>query len=415
VNPSDLLGLEAIETPALVYVPDDLAGTIQSVGRLVRAAGAHLLYSVKAQSYFGILEIIAPHVTGFAASSAFEARLSREVVGSRGTVHLTQPGISPKAIKEITRDCDYVAANSVAQFEGLRSFAGPEVSLGIRLNVGLNFVSDDRYAPCRTHSKLGIPLGELSPGSALAARWPQRAEGIHLHHNCESNDLGELYLATERVCDRCDWLMPRLNWVNLGGGYLLPGTLNPHRLRDAVRLLKSAGVRNVFIEPGTCLVERSVYLVSTVVDVIDHGDRRVAVLDTTTSHMPDTFAYQRPPMVYGTSVTGGHEYILAGASCLAGDLFGDYAFAAPLGVGSRIVFERVGDYTSVKASMFNGINLPTVYAYCDGRAIPQRRYDYRDFLEVFAGKPRGDEPASVESFGLRTIVSAEDQARPSLG
>jgi carboxynorspermidine decarboxylase len=387
MDPSLLLGLE-VETPAIVYVPSDLISAVQAVRRLVSASGAHLLYSVKAQSFYGILEVIARHVEGFSASSAFEACLSREILGTAGTVHLTQPGISPIAFNEIAQHCDYVAANSFAQLDSLLRFANPSLSLGVRINLELNFVSDDRHAPCRAHSKLGIPLGEVSRALASGSCQLNRVEGIHFHHNCESNDLEELFVATEHIVQRCGGLMPQLKWVNFGGGYLLPDARNAHRLANAVGLLGSAGVEKVFIEPGFCLVEKFVYLIATVLDVVGHGDRKVAILDTTTNHMPEVYAYQRPPAVYGASVDGGLEYILAGASCLAGDLFGVYRFEVPLSVGDRIVFERVGAYTSVKASMFNGISLPTVYAFHEGRAICQRRYDYRDFVDVFAGKHR---------------------------
>ena len=48
----------------------------------------------------------------------------------------------------------------------------------------------------------------------------------------------------------------------------------------------------------------------------------------------------------------------AGASCLAGDVFGRHGFTEPLRTGSKVVFGNTGAYSIVKASMFNGINLP---------------------------------------------------------
>ena len=56
-----------------------------------------------------------------------------------------------------------------------------------------------------------------------------------------------------------------------------------------------------------------------------------------------------------------HKYHIVGCSCLSGDLFGEYYFVEPLSIGSHIIFENVGAYMQVKANMFNGINLPSVY------------------------------------------------------
>jgi carboxynorspermidine decarboxylase len=58
--------------------------------------------------------------------------------------------------------------------------------------------------------------------------------------------------------------------------------------------------------------------------------------------MPEVFEYQYKPEVAQESEEGKYSYILAGATCLAGDVFGEYRFDTPLKIGSRIVFEKHG-------------------------------------------------------------------------
>jgi len=97
--------------------------------------------------------------------------------------------------------------------------------------------------------------------------------------------------------------------------------------------------------------------------------------------MPEVFEYQFQPDVAGQLAQGGHAYTLAGSSCLAGDMFGRFRFAEPLHIGSQLVFEEMGAYSMVKANMFNGINLPSVYARNSaGELVLQRQYDFEDFL-----------------------------------
>ncbi len=398
-----LLDSEYIETPAMVYSPSTVAQTAEAVRAVVAGAGASLLYSVKAQSFVGILESLAPHVAGFSAASLFEARLCREVLGMGGTVHLTQPGLSPAAMPVAAARCDYIALNSFGQTESFQACAGGagNASVGLRVNAGLNFVADERYAPCRSNSKLGVPVEALRDAAAYAPHRLRDVRGLHLHHNCGSRDLRELHATVCRVLEHVPSLVRQLEWVNLGGGYMLPDVASPELLEQTVQRIRAAGVAEVFVEPGTCMVEHAACLVTSVVDVMESGGGQIAVLDTTVSHMPDVFSYQRRPAVLGARDGARHEYLLAGASCLAGDLFGTYAFEAPLRVGSRVVFPGFGDYTSVKASMFNGINFPSIYALSErGEPVCRRRFTYQEFAETFAGRERAHAPDGEPSSPL---------------
>ena len=72
-----------------------------------------------------VLELTAGRVDGFACSSLFESRLAREVIGSRGTVHLTSPGLRAGEIGELGELCDYITFNSVSQLRRLAAELRP--------------------------------------------------------------------------------------------------------------------------------------------------------------------------------------------------------------------------------------------------------------------------------------------------
>ena len=108
----------------------------------------------------------------------------------------------------------------------------------------------------------------------------------------------------------------------------------------------------------------------------------VAILDASVNHAPELFEFQFEADVEGELPSGGHRYILGGATCLAGDVFGEVRFAEPLVPGSRVVLKDMGAYTTVKANMFNGINLPSVYwKPADGACQLAKNYNYAHFLE----------------------------------
>ena len=95
---------------------------------------------------------------------------------------------------------------------------------------------------------------------------------------------------------------------------------------------------------------------------------------------PEVFEYQLQPEAAGHDLSHPHSYLLAGASCLAGDLFGEHRFARPLEIGARLVFPNMGAYTLVKSHFFNGINRPSLYSVSmDGSVHLRRRFDYEDY------------------------------------
>ena len=72
----------------------------------------------------------------------------------------------------------------------------------------------------------------------------------------------------------------------------------------------------------------------------------IAILDTSASaHMPDVLEMPyRPPLAdAGLPNEKAHNYRLAGCTCLAGDVIGEYSFDNPLKAGDRLVFRGLSD------------------------------------------------------------------------
>ena len=140
----------------------------------------------------------------------------------------------------------------------------------------------------------------------------------------------------------------------------------------------------VYLEPGEAVGWETGSLVATVLDIV-HNGIDIAILDSSAeAQMPDTII-----MPYRAEVRGGapanekpFTYRLAGNTCLAGDIMGDYSFDSPLQIGDRIIFEDQMHYTMVKATTFNGIPLPTIATLKkDGDIEIHRRFGYKDFRD----------------------------------
>ena len=366
--------LEEVETPALVYDQLKLE-TLLNYGLAAREkAGVKLLYAVKAVAIYDVLKLFEPQLDGFAVSSLFEARFIKDHF-PKSSIHFTSPGIRPDEALELSSLSDFVSFNSRTQV--LRygpAFVG-RPSLGMRVNTGVSSVADERYDPCRPGSKLGIPIEEAFE---LLTSPPVALDGLHIHTNSDSMDYGEL-LENVRVLAEAIPEQHELKWVNLGGGYLFEGvSLEP--LAEAADLLRRKFGAQVFIEPGAGLVRAAGFLVGSVSDMFDVDGQHIAVLDTTINHMPEVLEFDYQPDVVGQQEDGFFECILAGTTCLAGDIFGTYKFAAPLEVGQKVVFEEAGAYTMAKAHRFNGINLPEIGVLSpSGQYRVAKTFTYEDF------------------------------------
>jgi carboxynorspermidine decarboxylase len=371
---------DRVATPAFIYDVRTLSRLLDLADWIRQRADCRVLFALKAFAYVDVLDLMATRLDGFAASSVFEARLASEVSNGQGSIHLTTPSISPGDADQIRSLCDFVSFNSLSQWDRYRDGIGAHASCGLRVNPQMSFLEEARYDPCRPHSKLGVPLGDLA---AIAAREPDRLsdlQGIHFHSNCESSDFGELLATVRHIGANLDGLLTKVHWVNLGGGYLFERSGTLDLLREVVELLRSRYDLQVFIEPGAAFVQSAGYIVSTVVDLFQNGGEDIAILDTTVNHMPEVFEYESPPDVVGHDDGAPHPYLLAGATCLAGDIFGQYRFQEPLTVGARIIFRNAGAYTLSKAHMFNGVNLPRIYELTEaGSLLLKKEYTYADF------------------------------------
>jgi carboxynorspermidine decarboxylase len=116
---------------------------------------------------------------------------------------------------------------------------------------------------------------------------------------------------------------------------------------------------------------------------IVHKGINIAILDTSAeAHMRDTIIMPYRAEVQGADKVNkkANNYRLAGNSCLAGDIMGDYSFYKPLQIVDKIIFEDQMHYTMVKATTFNGVPLPSiVIKRLDGTIEVIKEFGYEDF------------------------------------
>jgi carboxynorspermidine decarboxylase len=180
--------------------------------------------------------------------------------------------------------------------------------------------------------------------------------------------------------------IPQMKWINFGGGHWITHpTYDIDLLCETIIAFRKKWGEHIriYLEPGEAVAIRTGVLVCTVLDIVNNGVP-IAVLDTSASaHMPDTLEMPYRADILGAGMPGEfpYTYRLAGGTCLAGDVLGDYSFPEPLVPGQRLALLDMSHYTMVKNTTFNGICLPAIASYVpetdDYKII--RRFGYDDY------------------------------------
>ncbi len=379
---STTLDLSALETPVYVCDLERLEHNLEILASVQKEAGCKILLALKGFAMWSVFPLVSRYLSGTTASSLHEAQLAREHFP--GELHAYAPALSPQDFEQIAGFADHVVFNSTSQCARFMPSPGSSPPgegwprFGLRVNPEHSEVKVPIYDPCAPRSRLGVTR------DMLGATLPQGISGLHFHTLCELG-ADALERTIEAFEARFGDLLAPLGWINMGGGHHI--TRPDYDRARLTRVLGAFSERHpgleLYLEPGEAIALNTGVLVATVLDII-HNDGDLAILDTSASaHMPDVLEMPYRPQVRGAGVPGvhPHDYRLAGNTCLAGDVIGDYSFPAPLEVGQRLVFDDMAHYTMVKNTTFNGVRLPSIATHDprNGEFRVVRRFDYPDY------------------------------------
>ncbi|MCH5271837.1 MAG: carboxynorspermidine decarboxylase [Lachnospiraceae bacterium] len=372
----DKINLFQLPSPCYVIDCDILKNNLKILKTNCDLLEIKPLISIKGFPLALLFQDMAPYINGLSAASLFEAQLAK-CMGKE--IHIHAPAYRPDEIENVLKLCDHVSFNSLSQWQQYQSilFKGHvNSSIGLRINPEYSEINVDKYDPCMPHSRFGVTIENLLHQDVTGI------EGFHLHTMYDNN--AETFLRMiDILIDKFGTFLPNLSWINLGGGQRLADIDFPQNpLKKRLSTLTKNFALDVYVEPCEAIVTECGYLVSTVLDIVNNH-RQTAILDTSAiCHMPDVLdmPYQPDIEFPVTNDCGNYIYTIAGISCLAGDIIGEYRFNSPLHVGDKIVFSEMGAYTFAKENYFNGINHPSILLYDRAHGLRIAKcFGYRDY------------------------------------
>lgn len=350
-----------LPSPCYVCEEELLEKNLKLLKYIQDKADVNILLALKGFALKSTFKLCKKYLKGCCASGLNEALLAYNEFG--GEVHTYSPAFKPDEFEQISQISNHIVFNSFNQLELYKDKIKSHNSIGLRINPEYSSVEVDLYNPCAINSRLGITIKEFKKNLPIII------DGFHFHALCEQN-VDALQGVLEKFEQNFSSYFSNLKWINFGGGHHI--TRENYDVAGLIILLKEFKKRyphlKIYLEPGEAIGWKTGYLEATVLDIV-HNDIDIAILDTSAEcHMPDTLAMPYTPVVRGAkSITTTYnlksttfKYRLAGNTCLAGDIIGDYLFKEKLQIGDKIILEDMIHYTMVKTTTFNGINLPSI-------------------------------------------------------
>ena len=371
-----------LRTPCYVIDEERLKENGRILASVAEHTGCRILLAQKAFSNYAFYPLLAPYLAGTEASGLYEARLGAEEMPGK-EVHVFCAAYREDEFTELLKYADHIVFNSVRQ---LKTF-GPAAkaagrSVGLRINPECSTQEGHAlYDPCAPGSRLGVTREAWN--REMTGELHDLLDGLHFHTLCEQ-DADALETTLEAVKAGFGDVLPRMKWLNMGGGHhITRADYDRPRLEKLIHRAQEQWQVQVYLEPGEAVALNAGYLVTDVLDVVENAGIRTAVLDASAAcHMPDVIEMPyTPPLMNGeTDKEKPFTYRLAGPTCLAGDVIGEYGFDREIRIGDRLVFGDMAIYTTCKNNTFNGMPLPDIHAlHADGSCTKLTAFGYGDF------------------------------------
>ena len=381
--------LAALPTPCYLLDEARLRRNGEILLGVQQRTGCKILLAQKAFSNYDLYPVLAPYLAGTEASGLFEARLGKEEM-PQGEVHVFCGAYRPDEFEELLQYADHIVFNSIHQ---LKAF-GPKgkqagKSLGLRINPQCSTQEGHAiYDPCAPGSRMGVTQDVWDKEMDEATL--SLLDGLHFHTLCEQNS-DDLKTTLAAVEEKFGDILPQMKWLNMGGGHhITRPDYDLATLEDGIRHAQERWGVTVYLEPGEAVALNAGYFVSRVLDIVENDGTKIAILDASAAcHMPDVLEmpYQPPILGADTQPGEGHPFRLAGPTCLAGDVVGDYSFESELHVGDLVLFGDMAIYTTCKNNTFNGMPLPDIWRLDRaGNLTRLTQFGYQDF-KMRLGRP----------------------------
>ena len=277
------------DLPTPCYVIDE-AGLIKNgkiLQSVIKNTGCKILLAQKAFSNYNFYPLLSEYLSGTEASGLFEARLGAEKMPEK-EVHVFCAAYKENEFDELLDYADHIVFNSPGQLKKYGEKAkNCGKSIGLRINPQYSTQEGHEiYDPCAPGSRLGTTRDVWN--AQMTDELINLLDGLHFHTLCEQN-ADALKQTLEAVEDKFGDVLSRMKWINMGGGHhITREDYDVSLLEELITHVQNKWEVEVYLEPGEAVALNAGYLACRVLDIVQNGDIKTAILDVSAAcHMPD--------------------------------------------------------------------------------------------------------------------------------
>jgi diaminopimelate decarboxylase len=390
-------------TPLVVFDADTFERTLQRFRDAASPYGISVAYAAKALSFVALAQRIARHPW----MKLDVCSLGEIATAERGNVPPAQMYLHGCGKNEAELDAaiegrvGFIVVDGLDELRALVARAkGRPVSIGLRINSGIEIHTHDFVRTGGENTKFGIAPGALDTALEILREHPNVSlRALHAHMGSQIFEAApfaaNLDVLTELAAGAHASGTP-VESLLLGGGFGVDEDVASAQSIDVASILAGLSARiadaaprlgipipKLGIEPGRSLVAAAGTTLYRVAAIKDSGNRRFVVIDGGIADNPRPAIYgaYHQPLVANSAASGPLRRVtIAGRSCENDEML-DTDLPSDLRAGDLLVLCTTGAYTYAMASNYNRFGRPAVVEVESGRhRLVIRRENFDDVM-----------------------------------
>jgi diaminopimelate decarboxylase len=383
-------------TPLYVYSAAAIRERYRAIDEAFGGYPHAVHYALKANSTFGIVQLLGREGSGVDANSIWEIDVARRAGFPPSDIVFTGVGKSPAelecAVPLGLKAINVESAGELARVEAIAERIGRPARIAIRINPDIDARSHPHISTGLKINKFGIATDlarELL--ASLAGRRFLTLVAIHVHIGSQITSLDPLRRAAAfagALAAELQRAGTSLEYVDLGGGlgisYDGRGVVSPTEYVAALLAEVRETKLPVVVEPGRAIVGPAGALVARVVDLKPRSaSSDFAVIDAGMTELMRPALYDAYHRIEPIRCSEGpaRQYEIVGPVCESSDVVGRDRALPSFAIGDLLAIHDAGAYGSAMASNYNRRPLPVEVLVDEGRwRVIRRRQTVDDML-----------------------------------